>query len=305
MLDLKELCGNSATKRRLTGSRGLTHAYILAGPGGCGKRYLAAVLAASMVCSGAGGTLPCHHCAGCRKAEQGVHPDIIRIGTDGKDVNVAQVRALRSDAYIRPNEAGRKVYVVENAQTMNQSAQNALLKLLEDGPAYAAFLLLTDHAGALLETVRSRCETLTLSPVTPSEAVDYLQKRFPDLERDQLLDAAHRCEGVLGRAIQWLEGGGEASALLRADAQRLKELLLGKNELLLLEYCISLESKDRDALAALLRETVQVLREGIDTGDEPRRCLRLIGSLKQFRNALDFNVGPGHVAGAICASAFL
>ena len=82
----------------------------------------------------------------------------------------AQIRALRADAYIRPNEAGRKVYLLERAHTMNPSAQNAMLKLLEEGPPYAAFLLLTENAAALLPTVRSRCETLTLSPVPLPEA---------------------------------------------------------------------------------------------------------------------------------------
>ncbi|NCB63341.1 MAG: DNA polymerase III subunit delta [Clostridia bacterium] len=304
MVDLAVLIGNAAVKRRLESGRGLSHAYILAGPTGCGKKTLANLLSAALVCSGGGDRLPCAHCPDCRKAQSLVHPDIIRVGEEGKDVNVAAVRAMRSDAYIRPNEAGRKVYVVEHAETMNQSAQNALLKLLEDGPPYAAFLLLTDNAGAMLQTVRSRCEVLSLSPVTPAEAEGYLLKRFSQLDRAQVLDAAQRCEGVLGRAVQWLEGNGEAAAENRAQAARLKGLLLGKSELALLEYCVGLESKDRDALGALLDETVQQLHEGLQSGDEPRRTLRLIERIKALRTALEFNAGPGHVAGALCASAF-
>lgn len=299
-MHLDQLRGNPAVHRRLETVRGLSHAYILAGPAGCGKRTLATSLSAALVCSG-GGEVPCGQCPDCRKAAHGAHPDIKRIGDDGKDVNVAQVRALRSDAYIRPNESGRKVYVVENAQTMNPSAQNALLKLLEDGPAYAAFLLLADNAGALLQTVRSRCETLTLSPVTLREAETCLLERFPDLERERVLDAARRCEGVLGRAVAWLEGSDEAAAALRAEAQGLKTLLLGKSELALLERCVALESKDRESLAALFTETIQVLHE--DRGVDPRRRLGLIALLKEQRGALDFNVGPGHIAGALCAAA--
>ncbi|MFQ7854846.1 MAG: hypothetical protein ACLRIS_06695 [Flavonifractor plautii] len=166
-MNLTRLAGNAPLKRQLeleTARRGLSHAYILSGPAGSGKRTLAGLLAAALVCDRRGGALPCLSCAGCRKAEGGIHPDIVRVGDDGKDISVAQVRALRADAYIRPNEAERKVYILENAQTMNASAQNAMLKLLEEGPAYAAFLLLTDNAAALLPTVRSRCEHLPLSP---------------------------------------------------------------------------------------------------------------------------------------------
>lgn len=304
MLELTALVGNEAVKRRLESGRGLSHAYILAAPAGCGKKTLASLLSAALVCSGGGAKTPCAQCPDCRKAHSGMHPDVIRVGTEGKDVNVAAVRAMRSDAYIRPNEANRKVYLIDHAETMNQSAQNALLKLLEDGPPYAAFLLLTDNAGAMLQTVRSRCEVLTLSPITPDQAQEWLLKRYPQLERAQVLDAAARCEGVLGRAVEALEGGGEAAAENRVQAAMLKGLLLGKSEITLLEYCVVLESRDRDALAALLDETVQQLRDGLSTGDDLRRSLKLIDAIKALRTALFFNAGPGHVAGALCAAAF-
>ena len=129
-MNLTRLAGNAPLKRQLeleTARRGLSHAYILSGPAGSGKRTLAGLLAAALVCDRRGGALPCLSCAGCRKAEGGIHPDIVRVGDDGKDISVAQVRALRADAYIRPNEAERKVYILENAQTMNASAQNAML----------------------------------------------------------------------------------------------------------------------------------------------------------------------------------
>ena len=136
-MNLTRLAGNGPLKRQLeleTARRGLSHAYILSGPAGSGKRTLAGLLAAALVCTG-GGERPCLSCPGCRKALAGIHPDIVRAGDDGKDISVAQVRQLRADAYIRPNEADRKIYILENAQTMNPSAQNAMLKLLEEGPA--------------------------------------------------------------------------------------------------------------------------------------------------------------------------
>ena len=101
-MNLTRLAGNAPLKRQLeleTARRGLSHAYILSGPAGSGKRTLAGLLAAALVCDRRGGALPCLSCAGCRKAEGGIHPDIVRVGDDGKDISVAQVRALRADAY--------------------------------------------------------------------------------------------------------------------------------------------------------------------------------------------------------------
>ena len=302
MRGLEALCGNVQVKRRLSSGRGLSHAYLLAGPAGCGKRTLAGLLSQALVCSGAG-EVPCGACDHCRKAVAGVHPDILRVGNDGKDITVSQVREVRSDAYIRPNEAGRKVYILENAQTMNGSAQNALLKLLEEGPAYAAFLLLSDNSGAMLPTVRSRCELLTLSPVTPAEAEAWLLRRFPDLPREQILDAAQRCEGVLGRAVAWLEGGGQEAEEVRSAGAELARLLLSGPEGALLEYCVGLEKWERDALGELLDETVQQLRVGLSSGWDPRRVMALVDHLRKLRAALPYNVGAGHLAGWLCAGA--
>ena len=207
-MDLSQLAGNAPLKRQLeleTARRGLSHAYILSGQRGSGRHTLARLLCAALVCTGAG-ERPCRNCTPCRKVQQGIHPDVRWVGDDGKDITVGQVRALRSDAYIRPNEAQRKVYVIENAQTMNASAQNAMLKLLEEGPAYAAFLLLTDNAAALLPTVRSRCEVLALSPVTQEQALSWLREAYPDRPAAQLQALAGRCEGLLGRAVAELEG---------------------------------------------------------------------------------------------------
>ncbi len=139
----------------------LAHAYILAGPEE-GRTKAALAVARAMVCTGE--TPPCGSCRGCQKAAKGIHPDIITVSPEGgKELTVGQIRELRADAYVLPNEAPRKVYLVQNAQRMNLSAQNAFLKVLEEGPAYAAFLLLTENPSALLPTIRSRCETVRIA----------------------------------------------------------------------------------------------------------------------------------------------
>ena len=325
-MNLTPLAGNDPLKRQLEGEtarRGLSHAYIISGPTGSGKKTLAGLLAAALVCSG-GGEIPCGLCSGCKKAMAGIHPDISAIGTDGKDITVSQVRALRSDAYIKPNEAGRKVYLIHRAQSMNQSAQNAMLKLLEEGPPYAAFLLLAENAAALLPTVRSRCEVLTLSPVTPQQARAWVDAHYPQCTPQQRQRAAEHCEGLLGRAAAELEGtAGEDRREVQA-AGKLLEILSAGNETALAEFCTGLERDkwDRDGLDKLLEEFALLLRDALTAScgtcletDPQRRALaeRAASSLKprqlmsameltrRLREALDFNLGAGHLAGWLAA----
>lgn len=135
--------------------RQLSHAYLVVGEN---RKALADRLAAAWVCTGP--EPPCGHCSGCRKAALGIHPDIIRADPEGEGLKADQVRALRADAYIRPNEAPNKVYVLEHGELLNPTGQNVLLKLIEEGPAYACFLFLSPNPELLLPTIRSRCETL-------------------------------------------------------------------------------------------------------------------------------------------------
>lgn len=325
-MNLRALAGNGPLKRQLEGEwahRGLAHAYILAGPAGSGKKTLAGLLSAALVCSGEG-EAPCGACPNCKKALAGIHPDVITVEPQGKELVVAQVRDLRADAYIRPNEAARKVYRIYQAQTMNPSAQNALLKLLEEGPGYAAFLLLADNAAALLPTIRSRCQTLTLSPVSPAEAEAWLAQRYPHRTEAERRAASQHCEGLLGRAVAELEGdAGDLGRETQAAGDLLGALCTGR-ESALMEVCVRLEREkwDREALTGLLDELSLLLRDALaaayGTGGEadprrralaeraaaalpPKRLLEAQDLTRQLRRTLDFNLGAGHLLGWLAA----
>ena len=142
-----------------------SHAHIISAPAEEG--YAAArALAQAMLCSQPREGSPCGVCEHCRKAEKGIHPDIITVsrrsdesGTAKRELYVEQIRDLVADAAILPNEAEQKVYIIRDAGSMNAAAQNALLKILEEPPYFVSFILVADNAGQLLETVRSRCVT--------------------------------------------------------------------------------------------------------------------------------------------------
>ena len=141
----------------------LSHAYILSSPDRAACLNLAGQIAAAAVCE-RGTDAPCGRCRGCRKARSGVHPDIIHVRREeGRQfLSVDQIRAMTADAYVLPNEAARKVYILDEADKMKTpEAQNAALKTLEEPPAGVIFLLCAENAGALLPTVRSRCVELS------------------------------------------------------------------------------------------------------------------------------------------------
>lgn len=197
------------------------HATILAGAGAL-RRAKALELAQELVCTGEG-KKPCGHCRDCRKVSEGIHPDVIPIERFmeqkdvGVEIKVGPIRTLRSDAFIRPNEADRKVYIIDNAQTMNLNAQNALLKLLEEGPQYAAFLLLCDRSGALLETIRSRCAVVHLEEEALRDTDPWA------LEFLKLLSSGDELQRN-GFLVQ--------TELAKPDRQRLERFLSGLEDLL-------------------------------------------------------------------------
>ena len=167
--------------------RQLSHAYIVSAPTQEACFSYAEKLAAAAVCSAV--ERPCGLCRNCRKADAGVHPDIRIVsrlvddkGVVKKNLLVEQTRELLLDAYVLPNEAEGKAYIIRDADTMNPSAQNAALKLLEEPPRGVVFILCVTNAAALLPTVRSRCVELNFGGQAAAKdeqaakvAVDYMK----------------------------------------------------------------------------------------------------------------------------------
>ena len=154
--------------RTLAEREELGHAFLITGPDATEREKLGLFCARALLCEGEG-SRPCGKCAACRKTEKGIHPDLLRRerlpdpnnpGKKYRDFRVDQVRELSGEAYVLPNEGKRKVFLLPEADAMTPQAQNALLKILEEPPSYAAFLLLGRNPGAFLPTIRSRCVSL-------------------------------------------------------------------------------------------------------------------------------------------------
>lgn len=167
--------GNDELKTRLNEAErkgSFSHAYIIWGTGSSGKSVLGDVLSKAFVCTGTG-ERPCLMCRDCLKSQKHIHPDIITIKKESgkREILVGQIREIVRDAAVLPNEADKKVFIIEEADDMNRNAQNAFLKLLEEPPSYVQFILIGTNSGGFLPTIRSRCVELQVfsAPVPANE----------------------------------------------------------------------------------------------------------------------------------------
>ena len=180
----------------------IVHALLLVGPHGTGKKSMAGLLAQTVLCGGKGENKPCGACPSCKKCESGLHPDIhyVRKEEDRKQILIRQIRELTETMSLASYEGGKKIAVIEQAELMNQDAQNALLKSLEEPTGDSLYILVTTAPGALLPTVVSRCLQLRFRCLETDECVRVLKNRGMDEEKARLLSALS--QGSVGRALE-------------------------------------------------------------------------------------------------------
>ena len=244
----------------------LSHAYITNGS-------FAETLAMAVVCGNHTGERPCKSCVHCGKASRNIHPDIIKINRlDNKlIISVDQIRELKRDVYVVPNDAMQKAYVVYDADSMNTNAQNAFLQILEEPPAHAVFILSTDNPAALLPTVRSRC--VELKSHTPEVAGD-------DIEGHEGLEETVKSfiQGLTGNNVKLMECMFRIDKLERHAFQ-------------------SFLTKAREAVITELRKNT--IKGNMETS---KALIRAEIVLTKAEEMSDFNVSAGHISGFICAS---
>lgn len=180
----------------------LSHAYILAGEEGFGKHLLAGRTAAALLCTEEG-IHPCGVCSSCIQAEAGTNPDIIYVTHEKQLITVGDIRSqVVEDIQVKPYAGKYKIYIIDEAERMNEQAQNALLKTLEEPPAYAVIFLLAANTGSFLPTILSRCITLPLKPVKTQDIAELLTSRY-NLPDYMARTCASFSGGSIGKAIRY------------------------------------------------------------------------------------------------------
>lgn len=249
----------------------LSHAIILSGQGdlAAAARYTAA----AMQCGEA--HRPCGQCPACSKVLRGIHPDVICVeDPEHKNISIDVLRSVRADAYIIPNEGRRKVYIFPDCDKLDPKAQNVLLKVVEEGPPHAAFLFCAENSAQLLQTIRSRSVEWKLAPrETGSERRSEAQTLCLLIAERKRADIAAFCADL------------ENSKVSREELQ-------------------SILSDARDLLAAALAATY-----GAGSGDNlavqigremgRRRLAAAIEVLQRFIRECGYNIGVGHLTGAL------
>lgn len=220
----------------------LCHAYLFSGSRGIGKKTAALWFAAAILCRG--GDAPCGECSSCKKVFSGIHPDVYCY--DGKQginaIHIDVIRSIRQDAYILPNEGAYKIYLIPEAENMTIGAANALLKVLEEPPPHAVFLLTSTNRDAVPETIRSRCICLAVPAMDPQAELAVLRETYPERAESDLEQAVRLSDGVIGRALEELSDKTEGD--ISRAAEEILSGIAARNEYTVLAALQAVSSRE-------------------------------------------------------------
>ena len=203
MAGFQDIIGQEQIKEHLQNALStgkISHAYIINGEKSSGKEFIAKIFAMALQCEKEG-TEPCNECRSCKQALSKNQPDIIYVSHEKPNtISVDDIRALvNNDVAIKPYSSKYKVYIINEAEKMTVQAQNAILKTLEEPPAYAVIVLLVSNVNSLLPTILSRCVTLNMKPVRDELIRKFLMEELqvPDYKANVCVGFAR---GNVGKA---------------------------------------------------------------------------------------------------------
>ena len=225
MPGFSDVLGNDMIKEyfeRTLANGQISHAYILTGEAGMGRKTLAKAFAMTLLCE-ENEKDPCEKCHSCRQFLSDNHPDVIYVHHEKESIGVDDIREqINNTVQIKPYSSAYKIYIVDEAEKMTVQAQNALLKTLEEPPSYVVIFLLTTRADAFLPTILSRCITLKLKPLYDGIIRDYLMDKL-SVDKSEADICTAFARGNLGKAIS-LASSEEFAAMWRVVLALLKNV---------------------------------------------------------------------------------
>lgn len=175
----------------------ISHSYLFVGTNGIGKKLFAKEFAKSILCLNES-KKPCMQCKSCLEFENGNHPDYYEIAAEENSIKIDTIRQMQRKVQELPIVSSRKVYVIDDSESMTKEAQNCLLKTLEEPPSFVTIILITSDENKILSTIQSRCLKINFHALSKRELKQYLQKKYGAEEFTDSMIAA--CQGSIGKA---------------------------------------------------------------------------------------------------------
>lgn len=300
--------------------RGARHAYLISGPDFVGKALVARTFAAALLCTSPNGAdIPCGECSACRRIGRGVHPDVMTFDlayqavqdeTKSRNLtlNIKTVREIGRHVALRPAESNWRVVIVDDIESMQEPAQEAFLKTLEEPPGYAVIILLSTDAESLLPTLRSRCAIVPMAPVRSDQVRQaLLDKGAKDTIADRLSGSAR---GRVGLALRALEDSSVYDRLIAigdtagrwigtdeygrmVEAFRLADQFASSRDVVF-DHLLAAEAEWRDLV--LLASGAAVSTGSFSSGEQPAITVedgvRALGAIDRCLRDLEANVRP-------------
>ena len=269
----------------------LAHAYLFEGDNGTGKHELSIWLAKQLFCEQLHEHEPCNQCINCLRIEMNEHPNVQMIAPDGQTIKVDQIRKLQAEFSKSGFEQRQQVFIVQQAEKMNASAANSLLKFLEEPAGSFLAILETDALGRILPTIQSRCQIIHFSPLPKEKLCEKLQSTGISKQTAELLSSLTNSydKAVEISQDEWFNGAKDIVSkwfdyLRKKDPQRFifvqKKLLAIAKE----------KNQQRQLFAMLLfyfqRERNQFLTKGLSAAALNRELELIL----QAQQKLDANV---------------
>ncbi len=285
MVGVQSIIGQEQIKEHMHNAlqtRKISHAYIIHGEKSSGKEFIARVFAMALQCEKEG-TEPCNECRSCKQSVSKNQPDIIYVTHEKPNtISVEDIRGqVNNDVAIKPYSSKYKVYIINEAEIMTVQAQNAILKTLEEPPAYVIILLLVSNLQTLLPTILSRCVTLNMKPVSDRQVRKYLMEELqvPDYRADVCVAFARGNIGkakALASSEEFDNVKNEALALLKHSREmELQDIIqaikkINEYKLQITDYLdimsiwyrdVLLFKATADANSLVFREEIQAIRK--------------------------------------------
>ncbi len=292
----------------------VSHAYILEGEEGMGKKMLTNCFVKLLQCENPNGDTPCGICPSCVQIDTGNHPDVIYVKPSKKSgYGVGDVREqMVNDISIKPYKSKYKIYIVDQADTMTIQAQNSILKTIEEPPEYGLFFLLADNSQKFLQTILSRTVKMSLKPVDLNRIEQYLREK-KQVKGDRAKVIASFSRGNIGKALQLIDS--ESFNGMREDMVKCLDVFINRTEYDIMEAVnLFSEYKDHylevlDILVSLIRDILYYKETGmadglihkdmefkiidLSVGANPAKLVRLVRNSHDFLNWQRLNVNFG------------